>query len=126
MKKSYWIGLVLIIVFVALGAQSFHKSITRYVPVSEAKTSTTDAVQVAGDLKKDTIHYDIRKGELRFEIADKTGALTVLYPGERPGNFEQATRVVVNGTFDLKANGFRAKELLVKCPSKYQGTETTK
>jgi cytochrome c-type biogenesis protein CcmE len=36
-----------------------------------------------------------------------------------PGNFEQATQVVVRGK--QSSEGFIADKLLVKCPSKYQG-----
>ena len=45
--------------------------------------------------------------------------MNVVYHGIVPGNFDQATSVVLKG----KADGdyFVADQMLVKCPSKYQG-----
>lgn len=125
MKKSYWLGLIVIVLFLALGARSFNKSLTPYVSVAESRKSA-EAVQVAGDLVKSSIYYNIRTGELRFNIRDKTGTLPVVYKKERPGNFDQANRVVVNGTYDSRQHCFFAEQLLVKCPSKYQGADETK
>jgi cytochrome c-type biogenesis protein CcmE len=46
--------------------------------------------------------------------------MLVEYSGTKPGNFEQADKVVLIGRYQ---NGiFSADQLLVKCPSKYQGT----
>ena len=44
--------------------------------------------------------------------------MKVTYDGAKPGNFDQASHVVCVGKYN---NGvFVAKELLIKCPSKYQ------
>ena len=125
MKKTYWIGIVIIIGFAALAFGSLSKTLTPYRTISEAR-QTADVVQVAGAITKSSVHYDIHAGELRFEITDKTGSLPVLYKGELPGNFDQADRVVVNGTYDKDKRVFSATKLLVKCPSKYQGAEAGK
>ncbi|MFQ5607854.1 MAG: cytochrome c maturation protein CcmE, partial [Candidatus Zixiibacteriota bacterium] len=47
--------------------------------------------------------------------------LKVIFYGEVPGNFEQATSVTVIGKPD--SEGFVAENMLVKCPSKYQGED---
>ena len=47
--------------------------------------------------------------------------MTVLYEGVKPGNFEEATQIVAIGSYSDGA--FHANQLLVKCPSKYQGIE---
>jgi cytochrome c-type biogenesis protein CcmE len=47
--------------------------------------------------------------------------MKVDYGGTKPGNFEQAESVVCIGVF--KDGIFEAKDILVKCPSKYQGPE---
>ncbi|MBC8043198.1 MAG: cytochrome c maturation protein CcmE [Rhizobacter sp.] len=49
---------------------------------------------------------------------DKGEEVRVLYRNGKPNNFEQATSVVVQGT--LEGDTFYAKDILVKCPSKYQ------
>jgi cytochrome c-type biogenesis protein CcmE len=47
----------------------------------------------------------------------------VRYHGLRPANFEDAISIVAIGSWDAGANEFAARKLLVKCPSKYQGSE---
>ena len=92
----YVIGGVLIAGFVAFGATSFKKNITPYVGFEEAQRSAS-RVQVAGH------------------------TMRVLYHGTKPGNFEEAKQIVAVGTYD--GDAFQAEQLLVKCPSKYQGLE---
>ena len=44
--------------------------------------------------------------------------MKVIYEGAMPNNFESATSVVVTGSY---RNGyFHAKDILTKCPSKYE------
>ncbi|MDO8684555.1 MAG: cytochrome c maturation protein CcmE [Armatimonadota bacterium] len=118
MKKSYIIGALLIIGFIAFAAAGFIQSITPYVSIAEAKTADSQ-VQVKGALLKDRITID-KSGALNFFIKDEDGAeLQVTYKGSKPGNFEQASHVVAVGTYHNGA--FRADRLIVKCPSKYQG-----
>ena len=50
--------------------------------------------------------------------------MKILYNGVKPGNFEQATEIVAIGQY--QNGGFEADQLLVKCPSKYQGLEQPK
>ena len=57
-----------------------------------------------------------------LRITDHCEQITVIYDGAKPGNFEQATEVVCVGKYE---NGsFYAKEILVKCPSKYTEEQT--
>jgi cytochrome c-type biogenesis protein CcmE len=56
---------------------------------------------------------------LRFDIQEMKGTnrLTIVYREPKPENFDSATSVEAVGTY---RNGeFHAKNLLVKCPSKY-------
>ena len=45
----------------------------------------------------------------------------VEYDGPRPGNFDNVTKVVAIGKYEPKEQVFIARELLVKCPTKYEG-----
>jgi cytochrome c-type biogenesis protein CcmE len=57
-----------------------------------------------------------------FSIQDEHGdVMKVAYKGLKPGNFNEATQVVAIGRFH--GGTLEAEKLLVKCPSKYQGTE---
>ena len=54
-------------------------------------------------------------------VEEDGDTMTVLYKGIKPGNFEEAIQIVAVGNYDEGV--FRAEQLLVKCPSKYQGLE---
>ncbi|HLG93919.1 MAG TPA: cytochrome c maturation protein CcmE [candidate division Zixibacteria bacterium] len=121
MKARYIIALAIIIGFVIYGAVSLKTSLTPYVSFAEAKSSP-QTVQVMGELDKSATKYDTTAGLLYFTLKDKNGdLLEISYKGVRPGNFDQATQIVAIG--DYKDKVFQADQLLVKCPSKYQGEE---
>jgi cytochrome c-type biogenesis protein CcmE len=115
----YAIGGVLIVAFLAYGATSFKSNLTPYVSFEEAIRSA-GKVQVAGSLVPDSTQYVEATEHLKFGILDDDGrTMTVLYDGVKPGNFEEATQIVAIGSYHDDA--FHAEQLLVKCPSKYQG-----
>ena len=121
MKLRYVTALVIIFGFVIYGAVSLKTSLTPYVTLAEAKRSP-QTVQVMGELEKSATHYDTTAGLLFFTLKDIHGEmLQVSYKGVRPGNFDQATQIVAVGNYEEKV--FQADQLLVKCPSKYQGEE---
>jgi cytochrome c-type biogenesis protein CcmE len=117
----YAVGGVLIVAFLAYGATSFKSNLTPYVSFEEAQRSARK-VQVAGGLVPDSTSYVEDQELLKFGIVDESGStMTVLYEGVKPGNFEEATQIVAIGSYSDGA--FHAKQLLVKCPSKYQGLD---
>ncbi len=121
MKLRYAVALVIILGFVIYGAVSLKTSLTPYVTFAEAKSSP-QTVQVMGELEKSATRYDTTAGLLYFTLKNKEGELLeVSYKGVRPGNFDQAAQIVAIGNY--KAQVFEADQLLVKCPSKYQGEE---
>ncbi len=115
----YAIGAVLVVAFLAYGATSFKSNLTPYVSFEEAMRKPAK-VQVAGSLVPESTRYVEEDQRLQFGIADDDGrVMTVLYGGVKPGNFEEATQIVAIGSYHDSA--FHAEQLLVKCPSKYQG-----
>jgi len=117
----YSVGGVMIVAFLAYGATSFKANLTPYVTFEEAQKSVR-RVQVAGGLVPDSTSYLEDKEMLQFGLVEEGGeTMTVLYRGIKPGNFEEATQIVAIGTYSEGA--FHANQLLVKCPSKYQGLE---
>lgn len=122
-RRTVWTlaGVGLIAAFVAFGAGAFKSSLTPYVSFEVARSSG-NAVQVAGSLVPDSTRFDQAQRALVFALADGAGdTLAVTYKGMKPGNFEEATRIVAIGRFNGSA--LEAERLLVKCPSKYQGVE---
>lgn len=120
MKRTYLVGIVVIIAFALFGIGTFKKSVTPYVTFTEARNASTP-VQVSGMRVPGEERYDLKAKELRFLMEDANGdRLEVIYAGVKPANFEEATSIVAIGKY---ADGaFRANQLLVKCPSKYQGS----
>ena len=115
----YTVGGVMIVAFLAYGATSFKSNLTPYVSFEEAQKSARK-VQVAGGLVPDSTSYIEDKEVLQFGLVEEGGEImTILYEGIKPGNFEEATQIVAIGKFTDGA--FHANQLLVKCPSKYQG-----
>ncbi len=125
MKAKYIIGSVVIVVFVVWGATSFLKTTIQYVPIDEARQASR-TVQVMGKIDFDQVVFNTDDARLEFAVYDAdaenkntAASMKVVYYGVVPGNFHQATSVVLKG----KSNGeeFVADQMLVKCPSKYQG-----
>ena len=125
MSTKYVIGGLIIILFVVWGAYSFMKTTIQYVSIERARSSE-HTVQVMGKIDFDRVNYNTDERRLEFAIFDAEAPneatavrLPVVYHGVVPGNFEQATSVVLKGR---SADGvFEADQMLVKCPSKYQG-----
>jgi cytochrome c-type biogenesis protein CcmE len=55
---------------------------------------------------------------------DQGEVMPVVFTGVKPGNFDEAEKVVVIGTF--KEGAFHANQILVKCPSKYDDMASDK
>jgi len=117
MKAKYIIGIVIIVAFAILSVNSFKGSITPYVSISEAIESG-ESVQVKGE-RVGQAQFDIDENLFKFTLKDEAGKqIDVIYDGAKPGNFDQAIEVVCQGEY--KDGKFHAKNILVKCPSKYQ------
>ncbi len=121
MKKSYIIGAVVIALAMTMAMYSFKSTLTAYVTVREAKASKRP-VQVAGIAVRGTQRYDLKSNNLVFTLREDGGdEMVVEYDGPRPGNFDEVTKVVAIGKYKPNRQVFEARELLVKCPTKYEG-----
>lgn len=120
MNLKVLVGIIIIVVFVIFGALSFRKSLTPYVSFEEARR--TDAtVQVLGKADPAESSYDTTTHLFHFNLRDPEGeVLNVVFDGVKPANFEQATDIVAIGRY--RDGRFVADQVLVKCPSKYQGS----
>lgn len=123
----YIIGGLIVVVFIAWGAMAFLKTTIQYVSIEESLTAD-HIVQVMGQIDFDLVNYNVDESRLEFAIFDVDATdpanafrLPVRYHGIVPGNFDQATSVVVKG--QAEEGVFVAEQILVKCPSKYQGED---
>ncbi len=122
-RKIWWgIGGVLILGFLAYGFNAFKGNLTPYVLNFDEAMQSPSRVQVAGKLVADSTAYHEENQELVFKMSDQNHReMVIRYKGVRPANFEDATQVVAVGSWNGEA--FVASQLLVKCPSKYQGVD---
>ncbi len=115
-------GVAVLAVFGTMAFLNFNKTIAPYVPFAEAKT-TERAVQVAGFPNHEAARFDPNRKVFQFTMSNEDGdVMPVVFTGVKPGNFDEAEKVVVIGKYHEGA--FHANQILVKCPSKYNDATT--
>lgn len=120
MKNKYIFGGIIIAVFLVLMGYLFTQSNIEYVDDFNKVMSSEKTVKATGSwVKEKSFQIDNQNKTFSFFMADDHGKqMKVIYEGAIPNNFESATSVVVTGKFE---NGyFHAKDILTKCPSKYE------
>jgi cytochrome c-type biogenesis protein CcmE len=120
MKPPYIIASVVIAICMVITMFSFSGAIANHVNIAHAKTRPHDVIQVPGDIDKSTVRFDVARGQLEFEIVDrkdKSQRMKVVYSQPKPENFDTANSVEAVGAY--RDGVFVARDLLVKCPSKY-------
>ena len=127
MKNKYIFGGIIIAVFLVLMGYLFTQSNIEYVDDFGKVMSTEKTVKATGSWVKEK-NYVINKEDRTFTffMKDENGTeMKVVFEGTMPNNFETATSVVVTGQY--KENYFHARDILTKCPSKYEetGVKTT-
>jgi cytochrome c-type biogenesis protein CcmE len=125
MKNKYIFGGFIIVVFLGLMMYLFTQSNIEYADDFAKVMSSDKTVKATGSWVKEK-NYQINNEQKTFSffIADENGnEMKVIYEGTIPNNFESATSVVVTGKYQ---NGyFHAKDILTKCPSKYEEQKTS-
>ncbi len=119
-KKSKTItGVLIILVFLIIGFMSFMDSKIEYVNFAEAKERMR-TVEVKGQwLKEKDSKFDGSANTFTFYMKDDfNNEMKVVLDGAKPNNFDVAEAVVAKGK--MKDGYFQAKEVLTKCPSKYE------
>ncbi|MFM7322199.1 MAG: cytochrome c maturation protein CcmE [Armatimonadota bacterium] len=120
-KAGPVVGLVVIAAALVFGGAAFVRNLTPYLPFAEARAAK-GTVQVMGALDKTSV--ELVEGGLHFTLIEKTtgSRMPVVFGHTKPANFMMAIEITAIGRYEDGA--FHADKLLVKCPSKYQGTET--
>jgi cytochrome c-type biogenesis protein CcmE len=120
MKNKYIFGGIIIAVFLVLMGYLFTQSNIDYVDDFNKVMASEKTVKATGSwVKEKSFQIDSQNKTFSFFMADDHGKqMKVIYEGAIPNNFESATSVVVTGKYQ---NGyFHAKDILTKCPSKYE------
>lgn len=114
-------GTILSIVLVLGGAGAlsavFVQNASPYVTVEQALTAKNE-VHVTGEIIPGSLQQQSFSKDVRFDLKDEKGTMSVLYNGPTQSNLGEAKKVVVIGT--MNHGVFESKKMLVKCPSKYE------
>ncbi|MGA2667543.1 MAG: cytochrome c maturation protein CcmE [Ignavibacteria bacterium] len=120
MNKRNLIGGLIIIIFLVVGFFAFKDSKIEYSNFQNANINHKTC-QVKGSWVKDKESgFDPGTNQFSFYMKDDNNTvMKVVLDGSKPNNFEMAENVVAKGK--VKDGCFYAKEVLTKCPSKYEG-----
>ena len=121
MKPGPMVAFAVILASLGLGARALVANLTPYLPFAEARTAGR-TVQVMGKLDK-AVGVRQDGGLLRFTLIEETTGekMPVAFKFAKPSSFNEAINITAIGEY--KGGEFAAENLLVKCPSKYQGKE---
>ena len=120
MKNKYIFGGFIIVVFLGIMGYLFTQSNIQYQDDFIQVMKTSKTVKATGSWVKEK-NYQIDKVNKTFSfymVDTKGNEMKVVYDGTIPNNFESATSVVVTGKYI--EGYFHAKDILTKCPSKYE------
>lgn len=121
MKKTHIIAIVLIAVLFGVIVTSLSNN-TTYASFREAGRNNSTIYHVVGKLdKKKPYMYDpqLNANRFGFYMVDREGAeRRVMLNRPKPDDLESADQIVVIGKA-MGSDEFEAKDILMKCPSKY-------
>lgn len=120
MKNKYLFGGVIVVVFLSLTIYLLTKTNIAYENNFAKIKQTEKTVKATGQwVKEKNYSLDRENNKFIFFMKDDAGdEMKVVYDGTIPNNFESATSVVVTGVY--KEGYFHARDILTKCPSKYE------
>ncbi|MFN4971447.1 MAG: cytochrome c maturation protein CcmE [Bacteroidota bacterium] len=124
MKRSYIILIALIAVGIAAIISSYGDAST-YENFSVAAENPDREYHVVGTLNREKERYYNPQKDANyftFYLIDQKGdERKVIYYAPEPQDFDKSEQVVIVGK--MKGEEFVAKQILLKCPSKYTDTE---
>lgn len=124
MKKIHIVAIIVIAIALAVVVSTISNSST-YAPFSTAMSQEGKTYHVVGkvNLQKEFIYNPESNANIfGFYMVDQEGKeKMVLYNGSKPQDFERSEQIVVVGKMEGQA--FHASQLLMKCPSKYNGNQ---
>ncbi|MBC8110400.1 MAG: cytochrome c maturation protein CcmE [Verrucomicrobia bacterium] len=135
MKFTHIIGIIVIAVAAAVIISGSMNAST-YADFSQATQKAAsgdfDDVHVVGKLKKDgfgkivgmSYQPELDANRFEFVLLDNKGQeRQVIYSNAKPQDFEKSEQIVVIGNM-RDGKTFKANQILMKCPSKYQEEES--
>lgn len=127
MRVKWTIGLIIVAGAVALfflSSTGNSKPVYYYSPTEfrADPAKQMDRLKLKGLIQPGSVKMSQNRLDLWFNIQDEKDAsktVPVHYQGAVPDAFQEGLQVVVDGRMDGKGT-FQGRELIVKCPSKYE------
>lgn len=123
MKRVYILSFLLIAGAIGILITA-SKDFSTYSGFDEAAASG-DLVKIVGQLAKEReIYYnpEVDANHFSFYLTDKKGLTKkVILKAPKPQDFELSEQIVLTGK--MNSDHFEAKNMLLKCPSKYKDEE---
>ena len=127
---AWWtvLGIVLVAIVVGVVIMDGFKSETYFYTVDQAVAQGTDLpgqrIRVKGTVEPGSIVGNAGELERTFRIAENGKSIKITYDRAMPDTFDENMEVVVEGVVgdDMIVE---AEEVLVKCPSRYEGNPPT-
>ena len=120
MNNKYIFGGIIIVTFLGIMGYLFTQTNIKYEEDFSKIVNSNGTIKATGEWVKEK-NYSLNKSKniFSFYMKDYNGTeIKVVYNGAIPNNFESAVSVVVTGKY---VDGyFHAKDILTKCPSKYE------
>jgi cytochrome c-type biogenesis protein CcmE len=127
MKKTHIFLIIAIAVLMGVMIVSLNTNSGSYANFKVAAENPNKTYDIVGKLDTTkAIYYNALENsdEFSFYMFDENNVnKKVIVNKPKPQDFEKTTQVVVTGSMD--GEEFRAKNILLKCPSKYEGESPT-
>lgn len=124
MKTSYIVAIILVASLIGI-IVSMYGNTTEYASFETAQKNQGTTYHVVGhlDRTKPQVYNELKDPNyFEFYMKDSLDNVNkVVYRKPRPQDFERSENVVVKGK--MQGEVFQAKEILLKCPSKYNESE---
>ncbi|MFQ3550118.1 MAG: cytochrome c maturation protein CcmE [Armatimonadota bacterium] len=120
-KTLYILGVIIIAGFAILGVLEMQQLKTPYITTKSGLIENERrTIQFMGEIVREDSKYDDKIDTLYFSIkGDDNNTIPVSYKGTIPANFDTSENAVVRGKYN--GNMIIADNILLKCPSKYEG-----
>jgi cytochrome c-type biogenesis protein CcmE len=131
-KVKLILGAAVVVIFLSIGISAMQDFVNPYKGVTEVASNYNGykgkSLQVQGYVVEETIDWNPEQQRLQFDLTDDGGGIIhVTYEGLLPGTFPverdigSESRIDVVAIGELESPGaMRARQILVKCPSKYE------
>lgn len=126
-KPAYLVLTIMAILSIVLAYDAFTSYVNPYLTVSQVVENgaayMNKEVQVLGLVANGSVGWN-GSASISFNLTDQKSELAVLYQGLPPQNFNEGQQVVVIGKL-VSPYHMDSSQMLVKCPSKYEGQQNS-